>query len=74
MLRGADRKGVAFIGSLCLRGKNGRVGGRTLMELSVVSPISVPTHDRLRVAPDKGIGVRCLLPLPQSGSEALTWA
>ena len=74
MLRGAERKGVAFIGSLCLRGKVGRVGGRTLMELSVVSPISVPTHDGLGVAPDKGTGVRCLLPLPQSGREALTWA
>lgn len=51
MLMGADRKGIAFVGSLCLRGKVGRVWGRTLMELSVVSPISVPTHDGLRVAP-----------------------
>ncbi len=59
-------KGIAFVGNLCLRGK---VGRRTLMELRVVSPINVLTHDGLRVAPDKGVGVRCLLSLPHSGKR-----
>jgi len=62
-------KGIAFVGSLCLRGKVGRVGRRTLMELRVVSPIDVLTHDGLRVAPDKEIGVRCLLSLSHSGKR-----
>jgi len=44
----ADRKGVAFVGSVCPQGKVGRVGGRTLMELSMVSLISVLTHDHLQ--------------------------
>jgi hypothetical protein len=55
MLMGAKRvrmwKGIAFVGSLCLRGKVGMVGRRTLMELRVVSPINVLAHDGLRVAP-----------------------
>jgi hypothetical protein len=38
-----------------------------LMELRVVSPVHVLTHDGLRAAPDKAISVRCLLLLPQSG-------
>jgi hypothetical protein len=77
MLVGAKRvrmwKGIAFVGSLCLRGKVGRVGRRPLMKLRVVSPIDVLTHDGLRVAPDKGIGVRCLLSSSHSGKR-LTWA
>ena len=62
-------KRIALAGNLCLRGKVGRVGRRTLMELRVVSPINVLTHDGLRVAPDKGMGVRCLLSLPRSGKR-----
>jgi hypothetical protein len=59
MLASAKRVGmwkrIAFVGNLCLRGKVGRVGRRTLMKLRVVSPIVVPTHGGLRVAPRLGL-------------------
>jgi hypothetical protein len=67
------RERVALGGNLCLRGKVGRVGGRTLMVLSMVSPIVVLAHwDGLRSAPDNKRGektaFRCHHP------TALTWA
>jgi len=59
------RKRVALDGNLCLRGKMGRVGRRTLMVLSMVSPIVV-LWDGLRSAPDNERGektaFRCHLP------------
>jgi hypothetical protein len=51
-------KRIALVGNLCLRGKVGRVGGRTLMKLKVVSPIVVPNRDGLRVAPDREKKIR----------------
>ena len=60
MLAGAKRVGmwkrIAFVGNLCLQGKVGRVGRRTLMKLGVVLLIVVPTYGGLRVAPNKGLG------------------
>lgn len=64
-------KGIAFVGSLRLRGMVGMVGRRTLMKLRVVSPINVLTHDGLRVAPEKGIGVRCPVRCHNLGSAYL---
>jgi hypothetical protein len=50
------RKRIALVENLCLRGKVGRVGRRTLMKSRMVSPIVVLDHDGLRVAPDGGTG------------------
>ncbi len=56
MLGGMERintsRWVGIVVNLCLRGKMGRVGGRTLMMLRVVSPVVAPTNERLGVAPD----------------------
>ena len=57
MLLGMERiktsRWVWVVGNLCLRGEVRRVGGRTLMMLSVVSPVAVPTNDRPGVVPDQ---------------------
>ena len=47
-------KGIAFVGGLYLRGKICKVWGRTLVMLSLVSPIVVLSRAGLRVAPDNG--------------------
>jgi hypothetical protein len=44
-------KRITFVGNLCLRGKVGKIGRRTLMVLSMVSPIVVLSRAGLRVAP-----------------------
>ena len=44
---------VGVVVNLCLRGKVGRVWGRTLMMLSIVSPIVAPRNERLGVAPEQ---------------------
>jgi len=49
-VKGVGWKGIAFVCDLCLRGKVGRVGGRTLMVLNMVSPVVVLAQNRLRVA------------------------
>jgi hypothetical protein len=51
-------KGIAFACNLCLRGKVGQVGGRTLMVLKMDSPVVVLTQNRLRVAPGSRRGLR----------------
>jgi hypothetical protein len=67
------RKRVALGGNLCLRGKMGRVGGRTLMVLSMVSPIVVLAHwDGLRSAPDNERGEKTAF--VATIRTALTWA
>lgn len=57
------RKRIAFVGDLCLRGKVRNVGRRTLVVLSMVSPIVVLSRGGLRVAPnnerDKILVVHC---------------
>jgi len=57
------RKGIAFIGNLCLRGKVGKIWRRTLVVLGMVSPIVVLSRGGLRVAPnnkrDKISDVQC---------------
>jgi hypothetical protein len=56
MLGGMERiktsRWVGVVGNLCLRGKVGRVGGRTLMMLRVVSPVVALAKERLGVAPE----------------------
>jgi hypothetical protein len=55
MLLGMERiktsRWVGVVVNLCLRGKVGRVGGRTLVMLSIISPVVTPTSERLGVAP-----------------------
>ena len=54
MLRGMERiktsRWFGVVDNLCLRGKVGRVGWRTLMMLRVVSPVVAPTNERPGVA------------------------
>jgi hypothetical protein len=55
MLLGMERirtsRWVGIVVNLCLRGKVGRVGGRTLVMLSIVSPVVALANERLGVAP-----------------------
>lgn len=55
MLLGMERirtsRWVGVVVNLCLRGKVGRVGGRTLVMLSIVSPVVALANERLGVAP-----------------------
>jgi hypothetical protein len=54
MLLGMERINTSRVGvvvNLCLRGNVGRVGGRALVMLSIISPVVAPGNERLGVAP-----------------------
>jgi hypothetical protein len=56
MLLGMERiktsRWVGVVGNLCLRGKVGWVGGRTLVMLRIVSPVVAQTNERTGVVPE----------------------